>query len=747
MELFVLFLIVLAIVLIVLSSSGSSRRNQQYSQIPQLHQYDSPKQAPPSPPKPTVSWIPPNQDTIIAGRTILGGFLYVGRTHQANTWSWTFDPSLIDIDLPVHDPGAASTLSDPGYWPSYARLDPQARSAYLRWLADGRRDPLVNIGFVFLFFYGLERRLLVDAKTSGQAKTEAPSIIAEVKRLLSLYRENGSFTRYASRFVEACEYLYAPESVNATPPTEVARGQFPLTLKVTLSDFALNKKPIPWQWALSWLEHSFEFSPRTPTRRCRDEFVRLFEIRYGAKYGEGMIVKPNKTFLRFEYRPASAAFQSPVVLESQEAPDVTALAGPIQKLKEIAEQCTEDLESYSRYLGKADARHGDLLSLGLLPAELLAESTHDALISLKRWLNSTLTLVQFAHADTKELLAFFTLANSEKVTRTDAAAIAQLLLKLGYGMEPDQRFTLDSIDPEGESVLFRTDPFSPSFATEAYRTAALMLRLATTVMLADGSVSEEEEHVLEGHLESVLELTVAERQRLHAYVRWLKSTTLDLTGMKKRLSSLNGTDRKQAAQVMLFIANADNRIDPDEIKILTKVYKLLDLDPSSLYSDLHSLQTRLPEEPVTILKPDAAERGRVIPLEQSIARSHHAPHLPLSAEIIERKLRETHHVQQLLATVFISEEDMSLPCPAVAHDSSSSILGLDNTHSSLLTKLLEKPEWTSHELEALCAKHQVMPEGAVETINNVAIEKFGDLLFEFGDTLTVNNEIATEVFA
>ena len=48
------------------------------------------------------------------------------------------------------------------YWPSYSEISSAARTAYVDWLASGRR-PGAHIGYVFLFFYGIERRVLVDA--------------------------------------------------------------------------------------------------------------------------------------------------------------------------------------------------------------------------------------------------------------------------------------------------------------------------------------------------------------------------------------------------------------------------------------------------------------------------------------------------------------------------------------------------------------------------------------------------------
>jgi len=65
------------------------------------------------------------------------------------------------------------------YWPSYCEVSPRARAAYLRWLEDGRRDESTYIGYVFLFFYGLERRLLGDLG-GNVSHPEARTIVEEI---------------------------------------------------------------------------------------------------------------------------------------------------------------------------------------------------------------------------------------------------------------------------------------------------------------------------------------------------------------------------------------------------------------------------------------------------------------------------------------------------------------------------------------------------------------------------------------
>lgn len=142
-------------------------------------------------------WLAKGDSFAVAGLAIPGGMLYV--TERATQFGQA-EPSLIDATLRVaHSPMSLTERQMP-YWPSYRSITPEARRAYLQWLAGGRRQP-ADAGYVFLFFYGLERRALIDALSDPQAKAEIPAIKAEVKRLLALYGDNHSFCGYATRFL------------------------------------------------------------------------------------------------------------------------------------------------------------------------------------------------------------------------------------------------------------------------------------------------------------------------------------------------------------------------------------------------------------------------------------------------------------------------------------------------------------------------------------------------------------------
>ncbi len=109
-------------------------------------------------------------------------FSFAGHTQRIITTSIS-EPSAIDINLPLSD----LLFSPPplGYYPSYERLTPQERTAYLNWLTDITVP--IDIGYVFIFYYGLERHLFF-----GNAEDALATIF-----ILRQFHNNSSFLDYS----------------------------------------------------------------------------------------------------------------------------------------------------------------------------------------------------------------------------------------------------------------------------------------------------------------------------------------------------------------------------------------------------------------------------------------------------------------------------------------------------------------------------------------------------------------------
>ena len=71
------------------------------------------------------------------------------------------EPSMIFTNQPIEFPKPLIQVDPPNYYPSYIELDPLQKGVYIRFLENPYQTN-INIGYVFLLYYGLERHLLLD---------------------------------------------------------------------------------------------------------------------------------------------------------------------------------------------------------------------------------------------------------------------------------------------------------------------------------------------------------------------------------------------------------------------------------------------------------------------------------------------------------------------------------------------------------------------------------------------------------
>ena len=76
----------------------------------------------------------------------------------------------------------------------------------------------------------------------------------------------------------------------------------------------------------------------------------------------------------------------------------------------------------------------------------------------------------------------------------------------------------------------------------------------------------------------------------------------------------------------------------------------------------------------------------------------------------------------------------------------ASVAGLDGAHSAMLTRLAEKPQWSMEEVEDIAGNLGLMAEGALETINDAAMEKTEEPLFDIAEDVFLDESILKEFF-
>ncbi len=756
-------------------------------------------------------WLPPGQPVTIGRFTIPDGMIYVGRGLSSITEYLGTEPALIDPSLKIASKNPDYTESSI-YWPSYSDILPASRLAYLEWLALGRNNPEIDIGYVFLFFYGLERRLLFEAQFSASAQSDASEIISEVRRLLSIYGNNNSFRKYASSLIEAAQIILgANPAYEYEPNYETRGGEFPSGVRLALSQLVADGKPIPGKWALAWYLGSLKTRLRASSSQCPYEFRQLFQSRYEKAYGAGMVLKPNRTRLKLDYWPASISFGGRFRILVSDLPDVIRLRRPLDLLIAIAEECRSELDSYSRWHAKNSDNPRALAGIASLPGEQLSEQPSEEMTSIFERLNNHLDGHSYSILEGSEIVAQWPSAKPDRMTKKETASFLQFLEKGGFGIEPDVRFGGQSISDSITVVLFRLPEEYPTTPSSAYKAAVVLLRLSAAVEAADGSADENEENHLQNHLEASLNLraplrnsfrkltkrffvdtrrqkrsvaglrehfdnavaaekfesrtkwgflevslSIGERIRLSALWRWLVASRPGLTGLKKSLELLDVNSKQVLANFAVRVAGADGIIDPAEVKTVRSIYTLLGMDPEEVYGALHAMTDEVPPPatgPVTVRTAKPGPSGFPVPPPPKTVDDQEVG-FRLDKDKIAAKMAETAAVSNLLSEIFVEEEYLvsedlnSQTSPAASSSStetSAAIANLDSAHSSLLIALFAKASWTRSEFEQLVANRGLLPDGAIDTINEAAFDICDEPVLEGDDLIEVNQELMEDM--
>ena len=525
-----------------------------------------------------LRWLSRGESIQIQDHTLPHGFVYLGKGINFEQ-HYALNPWLSAKAESVAPPDTA------GHYFSYAALNPEQRSRYLDWLAQSASTSS-EPGFGMLYFYGLERRVvdLIQGTISNPPPHELEELVDEVQRLGKLFQNMpGSVTECCQHLSDfAAARTFDGTSVPELPKTWVKTHELPFVMRYGLGCFMRDGRPIPKEWALRWAYVEPTIYLRTPATRCSQEFEAAFATVYREKFGEGLIIRANKTKLKLTYQSGWPMHPEPEMkYEVAGIPDVATLNVPQQTLKALVEQSTALIGEYSRYLGRNAAKAGTLEAFLNLPLRIWPSAGRD------RWQAFSTSIV-----DPMEPMTFESLLRELGYLGDPAfAKITELVANLNrslVGFEPDILAGARRPKPSEMVVLFPLTSESDSDrTTNEYKKASLTVSLSACIALADGHASEEEAVAVEAMIASWQHLHIDLRTRLRAQYRLHVQQELSLTSFKSRFSSLTPDGRMQLALALSSLATVDGNIAAAEVKLLEQVYRALGLESQLLYSHLH----------------------------------------------------------------------------------------------------------------------------------------------------------------
>ncbi len=671
----------------------------------------------------TTRWIVPSDTMVIQGIAISGSYFFCGSPSR------TSESFVLDTSLPIaretQQIGEESAFSH-----RYGSFTPHVRFRYLEWLAVGTRGRDVPSGFGKLYFQGLERRLLQHLrKPEADSDGEIEALLREVQRIDSLFLLTPNSVSYQAnsllQFFAARAFVGA--SMPALPSRSGRRDELPFQLRLGLGCFMKENLPIPAEWALCWAYAEPTIFLRTAPLRCPNEFEAVFRHLYEERYGQGLILRPNKTMLSIEYQPMwSGADDSKVQLTFTDVPDVKALTGPQTALSRLVSEATEMIDGYSRLLGPASVGAGTLEAMLRLPASIWLSEPHAKLEQLRS------TLVETMLPTTCDAI-FKSFEAAGEITSTRILELAKHLRIFGVGFEPDVLAGARKPKPADYVVLFPLLATAEDAAPASIQSAAVAVILAAILALADGHASDEEAAAVDRLIGRWAGLSPNSQARLRAVYRLMLQQPPTLLTLKARLEALPMADRKQVASALTQMAASDGVVSPEEVKLLERIYRILTLEAQMLYADLHSASNCYRSR---------SSQALPSPVNDSSAQF-------LDPSRLTRLRQQSSEVSELLAGVFAEEADPVpvVPAPQFANVpvqqqlasglGASPLPGLTPRDQLFVTLLVSKSTWSREELLRSAAEMQIMLDGTLERINEAALDRLGDFLIEGDDPIYV----------
>jgi uncharacterized tellurite resistance protein B-like protein len=698
-----------------------------------------------------AAWIPPGHRVDVQGIAITGGMIYLGGDLPSATGFRVVDPALINPSLPVVATHPSYSVGM-GYWPSYSDVSAHNRGAYLTWLAGGRVEPSAYIGYVFLFFYGLERRALVD-------RADIPAIRAEVGRLLSIYAGNNSFRGYATGLL-ALTLLDNLASIDEdTVRSEL--GEF-VTSNATamaslLAWYHVHRRPLHADFAAAVASSMEDAKRSVVAKRSRQELLDLFALRYREKYGDGIVLDATARPKFIPYRPTSAGLLSTAQSYGARVPDVLGKPKQLKPLVAIWNACLEDLKRFASAQRKAGAEAAVEFTSEMweaMPPDLRAQHDHP---DKDRWDEVILSAPRKGErplVTAKTLADLGGLPQRDRYTGAQLRKLAETAALLGFAIEPDPRAAPSSVAADAQFAVFRSSNTSAP-DPHLYGPVSTVLKLAVHIAAADNNVSEEELAVMTTLLETLFTLDDTMRERVEALRDVLALQPAKIGPVTKKLAETRTPEQRAViGRLLVAIAGADGTIGPAEHKALRGLYKSLDVAPSALDAAIAASGVRLStDEPVTVVPGKPAAKGSKITPPKDAAASL----VQLDQRAIDAILADTREVAALLADVLDSADDDAVAeAPSAASEraserqpaatpplTSTGIEGspapggsawaartasLDPRYRPVLDELITRETWSAGDAQALAARVRLMPSAIVDTINGWSDEALGDHL-------------------
>ena len=659
---------------------------------------------------------------------------------------WGCEPSAICRAKEVAR--VATSMEDLPYFPNYESITPNQRATYLDWLAGGRRDETPNLiptGYLFLFFYGIERRVFWD----GDRDPALWNGVSGMFLTYGLTRKGSSVASYFGDFLHYTAYAMGPELYAGVclPLLEAHGKKLSETARtLALANHVRMESPMDWNLAHLVAMNLDESRRSVVTERTGDAFKSMFRKRFEDTYPTGLVLKTSKPNQRVQYRCGNSTLASGPQMSTPrtsgvwppgfvtDVPGVMAIPSQFKKLSTIWNQCIEDLSGYSRAVSrlassKSVSNQDRMAAYLALPQAIRKGHRHPLTDEFDQILQACPEMGATRFVPVSVLAKMLGIAERANLTITQCSDVTVALESLGFTLAPHPGLLNFSLAWSQEVGVARCTALP---VDEAKLGGALrLLLLAVLVASADGEADENELQVF--HRASGMQDEFSRIQIAVTKAALLRDTQVAARLLPKIAKSVPRLERMDVFKLLVHIASCDDIISSDENRLLKKIAKAFELGDSALndvLTDDAAFQT------VTVARGRAGSSGEAIP-DRPAASAVAA--FSLDMERIAALTKETAEVVSILSKALAEEgnhdEPMAVPTFEAVPDVLTSICpewaeSLDARYQLALVEILALPIDGPMDMAAVSKRHHLMQEDLVDGLNAWSDEFLGDFLIE-----------------
>jgi hypothetical protein len=670
-------------------------------------------------------WIDPGQSIRVQDTVISSGLFYLGEAVKLpdgrTTTQYVFNPRLA---ISAGQPDVLG--SSMPYWPSYTAITPNARRAFLEWMAGGRKDPTYGISHIFLFFYGVEHKQFI-----GGDPTIARVLIPEIERLLSIYGQSKSFRQYAANFLIcaklAAGILLEPPRLSPglhgfelSPAVRVYLGE-----KLAVSNVLSASDTLLWVLALP------NTHLRTAAIRCFDQFTALWSLRFTEKFPSGYQVNVPAKRLKFTYRAASAAFAIDVPGSYSRFPDIAAVSQSLDVLTSLVQACTDELHDFSRFVGRRPDKKFSFQAALLLPEILQRDTSTVAIQDIKQRITAILGTQSTAATKMRDILkaAAFEFSEIGKLPQFTCDQLGKVLDRIDIAIEPDRRYGGGVPELDDQVIIFKADQGGPIDARgHSYQMMKVQVEVSALAATASGEPTVDELQKIIANIKAREDLSEIERLRLIAYALTIFKNPRKQDRIMRRLLERPETEREAIAKGAVSVVGTESQVGPNAVRFLERLHKALGLPRENVYADLHRAAAAR-DEPVIVLAENRVP-GIPIPRPEEIR---------IDPSRLAAVQKQTQEVSRILRQIFVDDAgDSKIAGESSSAGDASPFEGLDKDHAELVEYMEMKGEIPHQEFEGRAKALQLLPAGAIEKINEWSFDHFNAPLLEEGDHIVLS---------